>query len=265
MNARKKFESHFKIHKIDTSSGETKDAPKKTAEIAVDIILSQIEEQISEEILVLSKQRIKGLFGAKTFLPASDAMNLIKTFHAEGKYLPREEAEGNADLVQALPLAIIRNATGAILRLRRREKSDDNPLHEKIVIWAGGHVRREDAVNGDPLLHCVMRELEEELRLNIERTALNLVGSIYLDIGGRTSNHVAIAYEWRAKSDDVAVALSNAEFFERRGTSLSGSFIDLSNLAKDVEEKKIIEPWSEELVRNCLAANSRNLNPKLPF
>lgn len=260
-----KFKNQFRIYKIDTSAGETKDNPPRTAEVAVDIILSQIEEQIKEEILVLPRNLIQDLFRGKSYLPAAEAAKLVRLFHGKGTYLPREEAENNRDMIQALPLAIIRNASGAILRLRRREKAQDNPLHEKVVIWAGGHVRREDATNGDPLIHCAIRELDEELRLNIERKDLTLIGAIYSDIGERTYKHVAIAYEWRAKSDDVAVALSSAEFFERRGNSVSGSFSDLPSLLKDVEDKKINEPWSEELVRHCITDSSSKLSPRLPF
>ena len=68
------------------------------------------------------------------------------------------------------------------------------------------------------------------------------------DQAGKTSQHVGVAYEWRASTDDVAVVLSRSEFYERRGTSLSGSFASVDALAGDVEKKKLVEPWSVELV-----------------
>ena len=171
--------------------------------------------------------------------------------------------EQSSEFIQAVPLVIVRNDSGEILRLRRKERSMDNPLHEKISIWAGGHVRKEDATNGDALTQCAMRELVEELRLNVEPKELRLIGAVYLDIGGSTSKHVGIAYEWKAKTDDVAVVLSSAEFFERRGTSLSGSFVNLEKLSRAVDSKKDIEPWSVELVRECLAKDSFDFSPRL--
>ena len=128
------------------------------------------------------------------------------------------------------------------------KKTVDNLLHNKIVIWAGGHVRCEDNINGDPLIHCGVRELEEELRLKVEASSLKLIGAIYFDNGGSTSKHVAIAYEWRASTDDVSIVLSRSEFFERSGTSLSGSFVSVDKLAEDVESKKLNEPWSVTLI-----------------
>jgi len=259
----RKLKDYFRIHIIDTSNGDTKDNPKKTAEIAADIVLSLIEEQIKEDILILPKDTIKELFAGRTCLLASDASRLIELFVKSGKFQARDDAESNVALVQALPAIIVRNSSGEVLRLRRQERSEDNPLHEKIVIWAGGHVRLEDAANGNPLLHCAIRELKEELRLDVEPKDLKLVAAIYLDNGTRTSQHVAVAFEWFAKSDDVAVALSRAEFFERRGTSLSGTFTPLKDLAQDVESGKLNEPWSAELVREYLAKESFNFSPRL--
>ena len=63
---------------------------------------------------------------------------------------------------------------------------------------------------------------------------------------------MAIVYEWRARTDDIAIALSATEFFERRGTSLSGSFVAPRQLATDIDNGQICEPWSVEIVRHLL-------------
>jgi len=251
-----RLKNKFRVYQVNTSFGETKDNPQRTAEVVTDLVLNMIEEQIEEKILFLPKTSIVELFQQKCFLDSSRANALALLFKDSGDFGTREKIEADRDLVQALPIVIIRNASGAVLQLRRREKSHTNPLHDKMVIWAGGHVRREDASNGDVLLQCAMRELGEELRLNVERESLRLVGAVYSDTGERIAKHVAIAYEWRAATDDVAMVLSRAEFFERRGTSLSGRFVSIENLARDVKEERISEPWSVELVREYLAKNT---------
>lgn len=258
-----RFNGLFRIYKIDTSCVDTKDKPERTAENCVDMILSLIEEQITEEILCIAKSKVKKLFQGKFFLHSSDARNLISMFHDFGDFKPREAVEEDEELVQAIPIVIVRNASGKILRLRRREKQKGNSLHKKIVIWAGGHVRREDENNGDPIIQCAIREIKEELRLNIESQSLSSVGAVYLDEGNSTAKHVGIVYEWRAETDDVAVALSNVEFFERRGTSLSGSFISVKELSDDVDRKKIEEVWSVALVRQYLSEDSFSTMPSL--
>ena len=72
-----------------------------------------------------------------------------------------------------------------------------------------------------PLIHGALRELHEELRLSAEAGILATCRShLYLTLGGSTSKHVAIVYQWTAASDDVDIVLSGTEFFERRGNFL---------------------------------------------
>ena len=248
------LDGRFRLFPINTSVGDTKDDPKRTAEVVVETILALAEGHVDESILFCPKGEVTSVFAGGCFVDEAGAASLARTYAgSSGNYRPRDEVEKDNSVVQALPIVVVRNADGDVLRLRRREKSPDNPLHEKLVIWAGGHVRCEDAVNGDPLLHCAVRELEEELRLQVAPSALRLVGAIYFGNGESTSKHVGIAYEWRADTNDISAVLSRSEFFEKSGTSLSGSFCSVDRLAEDVREKKLVEPWSVELVRNFLA------------
>lgn len=244
----------FNIFPIDTSSGETKGDQKRTAEIVAETIISIVERHINENILCCPKDLITNLFRGRCYIGNADVTALTVMFVGPNAvFRPRDEVEEDASVVQALPIVVVRNADGDVLRLRRREKTKDNPLHDKIVLWAGGHVRCEDADNGDPLVHCAIRELEEELRLQVERSSLRLIGATYFANGERTSKHVGIIYEWRSNTNDVAAVLSRSEFVERSGTSLSGSFAKIDQLAEDVEKEKLKEPWSVEIVRNYLA------------
>lgn len=227
---------------------------KRTAEIVAETILSLAERHVDENILCCPKDLVTGLFPDRCYIGGADGLALTEVFLGpDAVFRPRNEVEEDASVVQALPIVVVRNADGDVLRLRRREKSVDNPLHDRIVIWAGGHVRCEDAENGDPLVHCAIRELEEELRLQVERSSLRLIGATYFNNGERTSKHVGIVYEWRSNTNDVAAVLSRSEFFERSGTSLSGSFAGVEQLAQDAKRKKLKEPWSVEIVRNHLA------------
>lgn len=255
----------FRIYPVNTSDGETKENPERTAEVVAEAILGLIEAQLEENILSCSKKVVTKFFGERNFIDASQAERLARCFREdhESNFRPRDAVENDESRVQALPIVVIRNADGEVLRLRRREKTVDDILHDKIVIWAGGHVRCEDAVNGDPLTRCAVREIEEELRLQIEPASLRSIGAVYFDNGGSTSKHVGIAYEWRASTNDVSVVLSRTEFFEKRGTSLSGSFASVDQLAKDVGNNKLAEPWSVELIREYLAKDTFDSNPRL--
>ena len=243
---------------------------RETAECVADVVLGWIEDQLDEEILSLPEDDVAALFEDETCLDDTKAQTLIGRFTADGQFDRRETVEKNETRVQALPVVVVRNLSGDILRLRRREQRQDNPLHEKLVIWAGGHVRREDGNNGVSILQCAVRELQEELRLSIEDRDLTLLGALWIRSAtptqqpNRVRQHAAIVYEWRAPTDYVAVALSTTEFFERRGTSLSGRFVAPSALAAAVDGGQVCEPWSIEIVRCLLPDVSRHLvRPRL--
>lgn len=248
-----RLKGRFRFFVVDTSSRKY-NSPDKACVAVADNVLNWIEDQLDEEILSLPKKTVVDVFAGKRCIPPSAARPLIDSFLENGEYDARERVEQDGNRVQALPVVVVRNRSGEVLRLRRKEKDEDNPLHEKIVIWAGGHVRKEDAEVGNSLLGCAVRELQEELRLNIDSNKLKLLGSVYAETGKKTSLHVAIVYEWRADTDDVSVALSSAEFFERQGTSLSGSFVAVDELVRDAEAGKLPEEWSSQILRSLLTS-----------
>ncbi len=248
----RELDRSFRILRVDTSKAPYREDPRKTCEKVAEAMLNWIEEQLQEDILVLEKSEVLEQFGKTTCLKGSAAEPILEIIKAKGQFRPREEVEQDRAFVQALPVAVVRNRSGAVLQLKRRERSSENPLNEKLVVWAGGHVRKEDKEGGNCVIQALLRELHEELRLDIDGEKLAFLGAVYSGGGERSSKHLALVFEWRAATDDVAVSLSAAEFFERRGTSLSGRFVSVDELARNVETDTVQEPWSGEIVRELL-------------
>jgi predicted NUDIX family phosphoesterase len=249
----KSLKKEFRIFEIDTSA-ERKGGAKQIAEAVANLALNVIEDRRREDILSLPGEDVRRKFAGKKYLNSAEAAGLVELFVKSGKYQPGEEVEADKTRVRVLPVVVVRNKSGRVLRLRRKEWTGQNPLNKEIVIWAGGHVRKEDGAGGSPVLQCALREIQEELHLNLEAHELKLRGAVYSGSGVEgTQADVAIVYEWRAKTDDVAIILSSAEFFERRGTVLSGTFVPLKDLARAVDDGKIAEEWSVEIVRELLA------------
>jgi predicted NUDIX family phosphoesterase/predicted ATPase len=248
-----RFRNKFNIVAVDTSSSKQSTA-QKTAEEVADLVLSMIEGELDEEILSIDKNHFDDQMKGRDCLNASDAQSLVDAFtpQSQGTFGLRDVVEQDGTRIQALPVVVIRNKSGQILQLKRKEKNHKNPLHEKLVIWAGGHVRKEDSLNGDPIIFGAIRELQEELRLRVEPQELKLLGAIYDAAPSNVSKHVAIVYEWHAQSDDVNVVLNSTEFYERRGASQSGRFIGLSDLLRCVEEDLVVESWSVKIVMQLL-------------
>ena len=242
----------FRLFSIDTSDSRYQKNQEKVCQTVAETILTWIEEHIAEDIWFLPRMDIENFFDNQTSLQLNRASEIVAAFVSRGQFLPRDEVEENAEFVQAIPVAVVRNREGAVLQLRRREKAKANPLHEKFVIWAGGHVRKEDTFNGDTMKQALVRELHEELRLDVVKDDLKLLGAVYTPGNGKSAKHVAIVFEWRANTDEVDVCLNSAEFFERRGTAVSGTFINVNDLAGEIG-KRITEIWSTEIVRKLLS------------
>ena len=248
----KRLEKSFRIFQIDTSKDKGMDQ-KSTAEKVCGIILDVISEQLEENVLCVPREQVIHGFAGKEWAKGTGAEAIADLFLKNGSFLPRAEAESSAANLQAIPAVVIRTQDGRVLRLRRREKLSDNPLHERHVIWAGGHVRKEDATNGSSLLHGATREVDEELQLTIEPRSLEFLGAIFTDLGGSSSKHVGIVYQWTAPSDDVDIVLSGNEFFERRGESLRGQFAEVTDLMAEVSKAStLLEPWSQLIVQRLL-------------
>jgi hypothetical protein len=258
----KSLKKEFRIFEIDTSGGR-KDGAKRIAEMVANLALNVIEEHAREDILSLPKEDVTRAFAGRKGLNAAEAAALVRLFVKSGNFKPREEVGTDKTRLQAFPVVVVRNKSGGVLRLRRKEPTGKNPPNEKMVIWTGGPVRKEDQANGDPVLQCALREIQTELRLGLEPHALKLRGAVCFEPGGEgTQKRVAIVYEWKAKTDAAAMVLSHAEFFDTRGAVVKGTFVRLKDLARDVDDGKITEALSGEIVRELLARDYR-FSPRL--
>jgi predicted NUDIX family phosphoesterase len=231
----------------------TGSTPQSTAEHVAKLVLSIIEDELDEEVLSIDRDKIKKYFATNTVIQAETASQLVKDFSDSGNYLSRELVEKDLNRVQALPVVVIKNRSGKILQLKRKEKDTKNVLHEQLVIWAGGHVRKEDSANGSTLLNCAVRELQEELRLRVSPADLKLMGAVYHQTRPGLIKHMAIVYEWQAESDEVDVVLNGEAFFERRGSSQSGQFVGITDLQACLDSDKVVEEWSVSIIKELMS------------
>ncbi len=256
------LKNEFRIFEIDTSA-ERKGGVKQIAEAVANLALNVIEEHLREDVLTLPAEDVSRMFAGRKCLNLSEAAALVGLFVKSGNYMPREEVEADKTRVQALPVVVVRDKSGRVLRLRRKEWTDENPANEELVIWSGGRVRKDDKTGGDAITQCALREIQEGLRLGLEPHELKLRGAVYSGRSGEgTPKRAVIVYEWKAKTDDAAIALSGGEFFDGRGAAVSGTFVPLKDLARDVDDGKLVEEWSVEIVRELLAKDYK-FSPRL--
>ena len=61
----------------------------------------------------------------------------------------------------------------------------------------------------------------------------------------------------------VEVALSNSQFFERRGNSLSGSFVSADHHLKEYEKRELTEDWTCHMLTTLMRETSGRASPEL--
>ena len=188
-------------------------------------------------------------FLGRTFVGPDDAAEIAALYGgSRSSYLRRDLVEADETFAQAVPVALIRNGVGDVLRLKRLNGKKRRKI--KIVIWAGGHVNAEDhSTEGDALRRCLVRELREELSLKVDATSLNLVAAVHETDKPRKARHVCLAYEWRMGESDGPVVTDGIEF-ERTD---NGIFAPVGQLLGEVLDGTITEAWSASLIGNHLA------------
>ena len=248
------YEKFFCVYSVNTSSKSLSNNVKGTCEKVVRKILDWIEETTQEHILSAPRQVFAGLesdFVARH----ADAQEIVTKFESVGDFRPRCKVESDNSRIQPLPVVVVRNKSGKVLQLIRKERDPKNKLDKSVVVWAGGHVRREDGRNGNSIMTGALRELQEELRLYLEPTDLDLLGAVYVATGQSqsTKKHMAIVYEWNAPNDDVEVTLTKSEFVEKGGTSLTGVFLPPDQISL---EEDGVEEWSKAILTGLLQNKS---------
>jgi predicted NUDIX family phosphoesterase len=230
-----------RIASFDTTATKTRDGVAIIASEALDVL----SKFLDEPICVLSAPDVTG----KVTLPQSGLVAdqaVISAFtgsvETDKKFVPRSKAEGNPNLLQPIPCAILRY-DDKLLILKRNKPG--HPLHDKYDIWAGGHVNESD--NGDDiLLNTLNRELTEEVFI---KDAFELhpkpIALIRTNEDARASRHIAVLYEIKLKSEDVALALNQKEFRSTRGTSMSGRLIEIDEIASLYPQ---MGEWSKYIV-----------------
>ena len=125
----KRLAEQFRIFEVSTSNG-SRDR-KQTVERVASIVLDLIDEQLDEYILRLPNDEVAAVFQDESCINSESARHLIAAFTSKGRFVGRETVESDDSVVQALPVVVVRNKSGDILRLRRFERQRSNPLHRE--------------------------------------------------------------------------------------------------------------------------------------
>ena len=194
---------------------------------------------VSERVLVIPRDRVPGGcdFRGLRHAAADDLDELRGAVARHGRYLPRSEAESNAEFKQLIPYVVVRDADRVFL-MQRTDAGGDARLHGKASIGVGGHLNPVDH-GEDALMAGLRREWDEELDADWE-PEFELIGLLNDDTNEVGAVHLGVVFEVRAAGRAVDV---------RERDKLSGAFASADELAASRDR---LETWSQ-LVAEHLA------------
>lgn len=242
-HAMKHFVDKFKyIECIDTTQTILVEVGEKITRKTLEILSTSLDEKVLS-IPQAALGELLTISGSRIYETEKEFYQIIQD---EGKYISRSQVETADDYIQIISCGII-EYDGKLLLLRRKEIDQTNRLHEKYVVWAGGHVREHDAsLSTDVLREGLKRELSEELFIRNRYDIDGPVGLLYFSDNHRSKKHLGVVYKVRLQSDDVALGLDQSEFKERRGKSVSGTFQSPAQLR---EYYSGMEEWSKSILK----------------
>lgn len=168
-----------------------------------------------ERVLVIPRAGVPGGCDFTGLRPAdADALGELRAVVArDGRYVPRDEAEGDASLKQLIPYVVVRDG-GAVFLMQRTDAGGDARLHGKASVGVGGHLNPVDE-GEDALLAGLRREWSEELDADWE-PGFELVGMLNDDSNPVGSVHLGVVFTVEARGRPVRV---------REVEKLAGSFV----------------------------------------
>jgi len=225
------------IIRIDTTGTR----PREGVELVVRRTLETISEFLQEEVMVVPKSAVVQAGLRDGFISdEATVSSLIRAINDYSKMAIRSDAEKDINLIQIIPCAIF-SFNDEIYLLRRKESDLRNRLREKYVIWAGGHIRKGDAIKADPILEGLKREISEELDIKVP-LEFSQLGFLLDKSNVASSMHLALVFMAKVERPEIKIAMNQSEFKEKRGTSVSGQFLPLKELAQYYGQ---MERWSQ--------------------
>jgi predicted NUDIX family phosphoesterase len=178
--------------------------------------------------------------GFHRFDSSREARDMLARLAAHGFFVERERAEKTPSWKQVIPYCVV-VSDGHVLLMKRRAKSGEARLVDKLSIGVGGHINpvdRADGVDGsDIVLAAARREIEEELEVRGE-FELRLCGYLNDDSNPVGAVHVGLVFG----------AITRGPVRIREQDVLEGHLVDPEELHARLARGENFETWSATLI-----------------
>ncbi len=116
-----------------------------------------------ENVLAVKTSLLGDIVSANGLITGREA-EVMALIAAQGEFLPRPAAEVDPSYKQIIPyVSILRG--DQVFATRRLSKGGENRLHGLVSLGVGGHITHSDENDGNWMLVCLRREVEDEVNM----------------------------------------------------------------------------------------------------
>ena len=182
-----------------------------------------------ENVLVVPTSSLGDIIATNGLITGRE-QEVLDLIAREGRFLARPVAEESPEYRQIIPyVAIVRG--DEVFATRRLNKGGESRLHGRVSLGVGGHINEIDRADGQWLMNCLRREIEEEVDI-ADYGTLTLRGLIN-DSGDAVGNvHLGFFFTLTTTGD----------VFVRETEKLEGGFMPMAALRSHTGG---MESWSE--------------------
>lgn len=241
-----------KINKIDTSKINQTEVGSEVT----NIVMKALHELTVENIGYINIDELSEFEDKNHFY-----YNDIKNKKLCLKYDMRDRVESDKNKIQPIPIVSITNKNrDKLLILKKKEDSLGlkSPEKSKTLVYAGGHVRKEDNVDGENenflsiIKTTLMREIYKELGLSFSPIEINPL-IIWVKNIPRSKQHLAICFIIETDLDNLALKFDDYEFVQKTSGSKSGKIIPIPDLKEEA-----IESWGLIILEEMFKIEFKN-------
>jgi predicted NUDIX family phosphoesterase len=242
LKAADRYKNDFKSINVINNSGGSE--MKMVAGVAKRI-LGWLGRFADEEVLCLPRKSVEGqikLSDKKVVTP--NWKTVSKLVNRRGTYVARSIAEASDQLLQVVPVCIIRNGDRFLTNVRYEPGES---LHEAFGNWAGGHVRKQDLDRArskwESVLSGLRRELHEELSLE-DLPELKPIGIVHSSEDPRAARHIGIVFQVVFSDPANIAAFDNKTIRERPNRYVRTSWTKRNELSRNPDSQR---DWSKAI------------------
>jgi predicted NUDIX family phosphoesterase len=253
LNAADRYKNDFKsVNVINTSGNTSGGSEMKMVAGVAQRILGWLGRFADEEVLCLPRKSVERqikLSDKKVVTP--NWKTVSKLVNRRGTYVARSIAEDSDDLLQVVPVCIIKNGDRFLTNVRYEPGES---LHEAFGNWAGGHVRKQDLDRAGSkwlsVLAGLRRELHEELSLE-DLPQLRPLGIVHSSEDPRAGRHIGIVFQVVFSDPANIAAFDNKTIRERPNRYVRTGWTERKELSRNLNSQR---DWSKAISRFLVQA-----------